>query len=256
MARFPFIFSLTLSILLISGAGWYRLSEKSSGEAVLLTVKDNISAQYAGEAYLGGESATSTLPGGTTLSEADLVARQLFSDYISLRSNGQVSPENLADLAEKYAVSLLQSDEITPVTLDQIKIVADSNERLVAYNQKISALRAKHVGAARISGSEFVDVFDESFINLMIRASLQYKLAAQDLASTEVPASLASNHVALINNYLSSSLRLSSMAKINEHPITALSAMKKQSENSMREEELISNIRVKLISRGLLNASL
>ena len=249
MNRSGIIFSIILSIVLIGGAIAIRTTRPTlSRDNAITTAGENVAAY---EDLFTEPGLATTTP--ETLTEVDWAGRQLLSDYLELKSTGQTTPENLRALAGQYAANFLQESSSALITQSQIKIISDTDENLQAYGEQIANLRAKHRSATGLSGynNEYSDVFSDDFIKMMVLISVQYKLAAEEILALGVPSSLAENHLSLINNYMSSSERLKSIAFIGEDPVSALSAMSEQSKNGEIEEGLIANIKVRLMSRGL-----
>lgn len=254
MNRLTVIFSIVLSLVLIVGALVIRMTGSDTSNPGIIAVKseDNLSSEDFFKDF--SQSATSSEKLTEKLTEVDYISRQMFSDYLQLKSTNQITKENLSTLAEQYADGLLEKNNHTPtVTQGQIKIMADTDTNLQNYGQKIAALIAKHGAATGLSkyGGVYSDVFSDDFIKLMVIISFQYRMAADELLSLEVPTSLAGNHLTLINNYLQSSKRFNSIAMIGADPVSALSAMNEQSKNSQTEEGLIANIKIRLMSKGL-----
>ena len=79
-----------------------------------------------------------------------------------------------------------------------------------------------------------------------------YKASADELLSLAVPFSLAENHLALINNHLSSATAMETLSRINDDPLIAYTAMTTQSKNSKEEANLIVEIQTALIANGVI----
>ena len=244
--------ALFISLALIVGAFWSRFYEKEPTVA-LIALNESGEAVKVGEMsvdeYLGFDSINEGV--AKNLNQPELLGQQLITEYLSLSSRNENTPENLNELGRRMADSILSNESVAVVVkLDQIKIVADSNENLLSYNQKLTQLRAKY---AALGGGmrEFEDIFDAEFKAAMSQISSLAANAAGELLTFSVPVSLAENHLRLINNHLSTSKASMAVSLVEENPVGALSGLGTLSKNSEEEEALISAVRVLLMSKGL-----
>jgi hypothetical protein len=249
--------ALFISLALVVGALWSRFSPQEAAVELIAINKDGETVkvgEMSVEEYLGfGETQTET---GQNLDETELLSRQLLSEYFSLSSRNENTSENFDALGKRLANSLLSSQKAAPTAkIEQIKVAADSNENLLSYNQKLLQLRAKY--ASQTGGNkEFESLFDGEFTEAMSKLSALYAAAAQELLGFSVPASLAENHLRLINNYLSTSHASLAVSQVEKNPVTALSALNTLSKNSEEEEALISIVKVVLMSKGLYSGNI
>lgn len=250
--------AVLLSVVLVVGATWFRFTSTQNPPAQLVVVAGSGELREINAEEFFALPAQGEVP-TTTLTQTDVVSRQLFSDYIGLKSSGQATPENLNRLAEQYANTMFAEEEAdAKVTLSQLNIVADSNQALIDYNQKVLAMRSKYESMIKslTVQSDFSDITDPLFIKFMLAVSTTYEQAVAELRKMAVPTSLAGNHLNLINNYFSSIKATRSISQIAENPISALAALSTQSKNSQEEEALVANIKVLLMSRGIYSNNL
>src|SRR3989344_4082732 len=145
MPRVRIVATLLFSIALIGVALWSRLARDANAPKNIAVVSntERLSNDFVyNEVFLKDISSASSTP----LSNTDLVARQLFSYFIDLTSRGQASPDNIQDLAERYAEGILNQGTTVAkkVTLNEISVVLDSEENLSAYSQSVNSILKKY----------------------------------------------------------------------------------------------------------------
>lgn len=248
--------AVLLSVVLVGGATWFRFVSPQTAPAQLVAVSSSDGLREINAEEFFRIPAEDAPP---ELTQTDVLSRQLFSDYIGLKSSGRATPENLNSLAEQYANTMFTEERVDAnVTLSQLNIVADSNQALIDYNQKVLAMRSKYESMIKslTVQSDFSDITDPLFIKFMLAVSTTYEQAVAELKKMPVPTSLANNHLDLINNYFSSIKATRSISQIEDNPISALAALSAQSKNSQEEEALVANIKVLLMSRGIYSNNL
>src|SRR5690242_6386098 len=92
------ILAIIFSAILIGGASFYRvLAQRSDTSSALVAVKNPDSNLFMMDESLQdlGDS-----PQNTELSRTDALSRELFADYINLKSEDKVTSQNVEKLAE------------------------------------------------------------------------------------------------------------------------------------------------------------
>ena len=257
MSRTRLTVALSISLVLIGGACWFRFVRIAPYSAQLVAVDDGIAEFSTEETFLKDiyDKKTSSTTPPAELSHTDLVGRQLFSDYIELASRGQTSSPELDALASKYAESVLKTDQFKTVESTQIITVVDSEENFLRYSQSISNLRGTNKALAEAqyykSGANN-NVDSPGFKSFMSAAGKLYRTSAEQLLSLEVPISLAENHRALANNYLGTALAMETLGNISADSLSAYAALNTQAKNSKEEGELLLNIQLALMANGVI----
>ncbi len=250
--------AICLSVVLIGGALWTRFSEPE--DIPSLTVVENSADRTAKPREISVEEffkiSTSTAP-EKPLDQNDLIGRQLFSEYVSLSSNGGATPANLESLAERYVNGLASLDlSIRAVDISVLKTIADSSGNISAYGQTINQLRAKYQKLASDSyaRNKFSGTESPAFSVFMAEVGGMYETHAENLINTPVPKSLAENHLNLINNYLSSAEAAGFIGAVESDPSTALAAINVFARNTNEETTLLANIQYAIITSGVYNS--
>jgi hypothetical protein len=196
-----------------------------------------------------GTSTTSA----ATITQTDMVSRQLVSDYLNLNAAGGSTLSNLTTLGSKYGDALAANPTVVSYDVSQTRVVADTPANILSYALTVFALRAKYetLSTQLLNGDTNIDTSDPRFKTLMLGLSHLFEEALPEFLNTPVPTSLAANHVALLNNYSSSAQATRIIANINEDPASVIAAFSIQANNSAEQEELFGNIRVAVIAQGL-----
>lgn len=256
MSRTKFIGALVVSVALVGTAIWFRFFSSSPVPGQLVAVQKI--GQPAGDAFLGNFFDTgASIPEITTTTpiQPGMVGRQLFSDYLALRSQNQVTPDNIDILADRYAKSIVNFEiSVEQVSLDQIIILPDSEKNLVAYGKTMANIRNKYknLTATQYSKSKITDINSQDFSTFMGSVAKLYKAAADEFLLIGVPSSLAENHLNLINNYLESVEIMDSFANLSKDPTRALAALNMYVKNSENESNLLSKIHTTLMANGII----
>ena len=168
MKRFQFIFSIVLSIVLIVGALWFRLSNTTTQKLDLAIVSDE--DRDISNKILAEKISSVDLSAGTStnrqLNQTDLISRALFSDYIDLVSTKQNSTKNITALAERYSNAINDSSIYTyDIKISELKVVADSNDSLIKYSNSISTMKKDYaILMSKLENQiQFKDVNDPKF---------------------------------------------------------------------------------------------
>ena len=260
MPRIRFIGALAISIALIGGAMWFRFVRIAPYTAQVISVSEVEPLSSEDSLLLTDFFSTETTlstTSTTTLSQTDLIGRQLFTDYMALKSQGELTPDDIKALAGKYAESIKNSDVSIPkANINQIIVLSDSEVNLAAYGNAITNIRNKYKNLvtteAQNSGGDITDTSSQAFSTFMGAVGKLYKSAADELLLVRVPTSLAQNHVDLINNYLESAEVMTSISGTAKDPIRAYATLSIYAQHSEKESELLLNIQKTLMANGII----
>lgn len=254
--------ALSISVALIGGAMWFRFGQTTYTSSNIVAV-DNLEPSLSNDAFLEDFLATSTLASTKTtstepLSQTDIIGRQLFSDYIALKSQGQVTPSNINALADKYAEGIINLNiSARQVSLNQIIVVLDSEENLAIYGNAVVNIRNKYKNlvTAQYGVGGVTDINSTAFSTFMSTVGKLYQSAANELLSIKIPLPLAKNHVDLVNNYLVTAEAMESISHFSDDPAQALASLNVRTKNAEEEVELFLNIQQTMMANGIILSS-
>lgn len=249
--------AVIFSLVLVFGALWVRSANAKDAknlEIALIaeeTKRQEQSASIARELSRDGDELVNENP--TPLTQTDLISRQLFSDYMSLSSNGQATPENLDNLASKYVDSIQKADTSKKITLVDLKVVDDSDLNFKSYGQAVFSIRSKYQNLIKqkTSGIVTLQPGTPQFGSFMKDVSSLYQSSAAEVENLPVPASFSINHLKLVNNYFSSSNAASQLIDISKDPMGAYAAINIQAKNAQEEIDILNSIQSALSSKGI-----
>ncbi len=258
MPSIRLIGALLLSLTLVGGAFWFRFSKTPPHSAELISVQ-GLSEFASDEAFLSDFIGTTTAPtrpfSTTTLSQTELVSRQIFTDYMSLKSRGEVSSEDLLSLADQYAAEIIRTDiSANEVTPNQILVAPDTVENFAAYGEAVTNIRQKYraLTSARYPGGQLTDINNKTFLSFLSESSILYKGAANELLLVRVPLSLSGNHLSLVNGYFENAEALKLFASTSKNPLEGYAAFNFFVKNIEREADLMLYIQRVLLANGII----
>ncbi|MEK7461452.1 MAG: hypothetical protein AAB586_00035 [Patescibacteria group bacterium] len=260
MSRVRFIAALVVSIALIGGAMWFRfvrIPPYTNRVASVSQVESSLPENDPLLADFFNTEASSSVTSTVELSQTELIGRQLFSDYLELKSQGQATPDNIDSFAANLAESIKNIDVSIPkVNSKQIIVVPESEVSLAAYSNTMTNIRNKYKNLvaiqARSGGDNLANTDSPAFSIFMNAAGKLYKAAADELLLVGVPTSLAPNHLDLINQYSENAVVMELVGNASKDPLQAYAALNIYIKNSGRESELLSNIQKVLMAHGII----
>lgn len=255
MKRNSLTLALCVSALLIIGATWFRVREQTRAAGNLIVVNGNAAETEQVDQFLAANvSATSTLSSTEDLNQTDLFGRQYVSNFLSLSMNGQATDQNIDTLADSFANSAVTLSTYMAITREGITTVDATKENLQSYGDAVSTIYNKYralAGQAIQKGGDLGSVESKNFASAMTALSKLSAQAAADLQKVPAPSSLANNHLALINNYLSNAEALGQLANIAKDPVSAYAALNTQAINGEAELALLATIKTTLLGQGI-----
>src|SRR3989338_452047 len=260
MLRVRFISALVISIALVGGALWFRFVRipPYANQAVSVSQVETFSSDsdplltdfFNTEASL---PATST----TALSQTDLIGRQLFTDYLALKSEGKTTPDDINAFAASLAESIKNVNlSIPKINPNQVIVLPESETNLATYGNTMTNIRNKYKNLVATqtgnSGGDITDTNSSAFSTFMSALGKLYKAAANELLLVGVPASLATNHINLINYYLETAEVMRLIGNTSKDSLQAYAALNIYIKNSGRESELLLNIQRTFMAHGII----
>jgi hypothetical protein len=256
--------ALSISVLLIGGATWFRLTRVVKASRNLIVENKTTTSNLSSAALSEADIQTTATPTNATTSESlnttDLVGRQFMTDYLGLASNGQVTDANVSKLVDNYATNISNLDSFRPFATADITVVPTSKDTLDAYSKKVTAVYTKyHALGMNITNSagDLSSTDSKNFAPTMLALSKLALSAAEELKAVPVPDSLSVDHLQLVNNGISSANALKAIGSINDDSVTAYAALNAQAQNASEATTILLDIQSKLLASGILfNAGL
>ena len=179
----------------------------------------------------------------STLTQTDILAREVFSGYIALKQNDVLGTQEQAKFIEKITANSLGIEpNIKYLTLNDLKISQDSSkESLQKYSielkqvfSNIPELRDDNLILKEALDSNSPEKLEEIKSNMVF-----YEKAIGDLIKIEIPSILQNKHLNLINSFKKITGNIEQMVQVFQDPILALVGAKEYY-NTLQEIALAS----------------
>ncbi len=252
--------ALSLSLVLIAFATWFRFSHSVRVSGENLTVINSKSATDSTtivDALLPATTTRAISSSDEKLTDTDLVVRQLFSDYVSLSANGQATQATLDSLGDKYASSIASLNKAETVFISDLKITGNSTETLTAYMKSLSAIYNKYhalLAAQPVKGKDYT-IFGPDLILLTKNYAKVYQDESTALRALPVPVAVSEDHLKLINLYLKRAWNMRAIANSDDDPADATAAIASESDMINDEQNLFLDIQKILNSNGIMTTN-
>ncbi len=249
--------ALFLSFALIGGATIFRLKADSKITYTVTTSSADKNANNEFKdfqvAYL--DSASENTASSTPLTQTDLIARQMFSDFIDLNSRGRATSENLNSLAKSYADNIVGlSLSFDSGYVPNFETVPNTPANLSAYGYSLMFTRKEHQKMVEENTSSLAP--DESLEKILANAATIikpiYESSVKDLEAMKVPEMLQEEHAALIKNHIASAKAMEALEQMPEDAIQGFSALAAQKKAFNEDVIIFSKIRDILASKGVI----
>jgi len=253
--RLNLALALSVALLLIGGAAWYRLSLTSSTSYNLAVVEPTLTNEDYDEitADFFGPKATSTTVSSEPLTNTDLIGRQLVLDYISIAANNGGTEADIAALANQYVEGIQTLNRVDTISYADIKTVSNTKSNFQNYSDAATQIYNEYEGilGGAAGNSEALNALGSALYSVTTTMSGAYTGLATKLKNLAVPASIAQSHVELVNIYLSSAVAMEAISNTENDPASAFAGLIMLKENSDREQRLLDQINQTLISNGI-----
>lgn len=169
----------------------------------------------------------------TTLTQTDILAREIFTGYVALKQNGTLGTEEQEIFIKKITSSNLEIEQdINYLTLNDIKIVYDSSkETLQKYADELKTVFSKNptLRDDNVILKESLDNEDPEILEEIKSNTVFYKSFIDSLIQLEVPNEIKNYHLNLINLFEQMIGDTKQMVLVFEDPILGLAGAKNYS---------------------------
>lgn len=140
----------------------------------------------------------------------------LFSQYITLKKEGLIKPEEGAQMIEQISKNAVEKSSLKPIYFkENLNIVVSTKESISAYAERLAQIALGHFTT--------IDLY-KNLANLtyLSKVAEEYKLYGQEASQMSVPDVFVDAHLALINQLNNTSVFFNSVVKGEEDPVTAM----------------------------------
>ncbi len=255
--RFRLTLALLLSLLLVVTASWSRFgTTKYVPSVATLEQMQTNDEYYSDESFVGDflkpNTASATLP-AESLSNTELIGRQLILDYIGLATSGQVTETNIATIANKYLEIIPKINKTQQISRSDIEIVPDTKSNFQNYADQLLKIHKEYADNINraYTGANSLKTLNPALYAFTLVFNVSYIDAANKLKSLPVPISLADLHLQLINSYFSSATSMKAVSETEQDSTAAFAGLIILNENLDKEDIILSEIGNILTTNGI-----
>lgn len=141
----------------------------------------------------------------TPISDNDALSRELLAVILSLSGSEQINDETVNSISEAIGQQLVVEEIPDKYTRDDLKIVVDTEDTIADYAANVILLYSIYEGADLGKEMTLISqgIANQNAIPLVAVRSMasSYRDLSNFMLLTEVPSTLYTNHLKIINNY-------------------------------------------------------
>ena len=237
---FRLVLALSISVLLIGVASWFRFGTTEYAQPNIVAIEQLGVGEGSYEDilhdFLEPKTASSTFPQGS-LSNTDLIGRQLILDYIGLAASGQATEANITALANEYVEKIPTLHKTGKIVSQDIKALPDTKTNIKNYSDELARVYKEHAEHINAVNANNLGTSNNIYTPFAESMAIIYKGTALKLKGFYVPLSLVPLHLELVNTHLSSAAAMNSIFETEKDPVTAFAGLITMSKNL--DEEVI-----------------
>lgn len=154
----------------------------------------------------------SSTPGSIT----DKTSIELFSQYLMLKKQGVLKPEDEAKLVDDLSKKVTEQSSLKPhYSIEDLQIVQSSKETLTVYGD-----RTAQVALTALSKMDMYKNLGDS--EYLLTLSKEYKTYADQMSQITVPVASQEAHLELINYLYQTSIFFETMVSADKDPLSSL----------------------------------
>ncbi|HEY6020220.1 MAG TPA: hypothetical protein VIY48_10050 [Candidatus Paceibacterota bacterium] len=187
----------------------------------------------------------------------DSVARSLFIKLTDAKAQGLGDDiPTQQQLVADATASLNAQATTSAFTKADLSSVAQNNDSLRAYGNKVMALFAQHskanASAVLVAAGQAVDYNDPKYLSTLPANEADYQALAQDLATVPVPATLVPLQVQLVNDLMTMGNAVGNMRALVSDPLRGLVGLQTFQSTSNEAARVLTTIANTLSKGGIL----
>lgn len=206
------------------------------------------------KASAGGNSSGTSGP----IESSEELSEQLFAEYVALKQSDQVNPVTIQQMTERLASSIKSDSQTTPYQESALSLFPDTdNAKLQSYANALMSIVTQHsqtyaAAQASFEGQPGTQGFSD---NMVFASNTYFKLAAE-IMRLEVPMGLAGAHTAYANSLQLSGSGLQKLSAMQTEPLQAVVGIQQHTAAQSAQSASISNIQSFMERNGILGFSL
>lgn len=178
---------------------------------------------------LARDSGANGEEGGGKLSENETLSREFFAIIMSLQESGNLNEESLDAVSETIGEKITATPIPDIYTSDMLSTIKNNPANNQAYYDSLSKLINKYdkqdVGRELTFISVGISTNDKGALLEAVKVAGAYKAFAQEAIKIQVPTTLASIHLSLLNNYEKTAMSIEEMSDVLDEPLKGMKAL-------------------------------
>lgn len=146
----------------------------------------------------------------------DKTSIELFSQYLNLKKQGLLKPEEGAQMIEEISKTAVKQASLKPIYFkENLNIVPSTKESISAYGERLAQIALEHYTTMEsYKNIRGIDYFS--------KISQEYKKYGENASSMSIPDVFANVHLTLINQLNNTAVFFDSIVKGEQDPVTAM----------------------------------
>jgi len=188
--------------------------------------------------------------------ETDAFARQLFASIVSLKSSGELTPENIQSLSNALLTEVTADDTGTLYAIKDLIIRPVSAESRAAYADGLVRISERYgkqpVVSVIVTAATALEKEDKTILEAILINAKLYKEMASELLALPVPEDIATEHLSMINSYIQISLGIRNIEQILDNPVVGLSGLVAHEQGQRKLAEITGKITTYFSANGII----
>lgn len=178
---------------------------------------------------LARDSNTSDSVQNGKLSENETLSREFFAIIMSLQESGNLNEESLDAVSQTIGEKITATPISDIYNINMLSTIKNNPANTQAYYNSLSKLINKYdqedLGRELTFISVGISTNDPGAIALAVKIAGSYRAFAKDALKIQVPTTLATIHLSLLNNYEKTAISIEDMSEVLDNPLNGMKAL-------------------------------
>lgn len=239
---------------------WHTDPNKADTDGNGISDGEQVKKQIENSNGAAGSGQTANSLDNSNQTKTDEFSKKFFAEYLTLKKAGDIDANAMQKLITN-SISQVDTTTHNTYTKKDIKTVPDTNIALArTYGNSLTIIREKYAAEYKknplgadstgLSAKSFSE--SQEFVSSLTKISALFKNMALDIKNLPVPLGLAETHLALINNYMTSSQSFKDLSDFKNDPVLALTGIQKYTVANKEEGDLLTDVAYYFLKNGII----
>lgn len=168
---------------------------------------------------------TEAIQDEASLTENDVLSRELFATIMSLQQSDSLNEESIQSVSEAIGENIIPGDIPDVYTKDMIKIGGTEADYYIAFKKIVDKYQDKNMGSELSFVAQGLENKDPQALYAAKTIAVFYREFGQALIKTPTPASFAATNLSLANNYEKVAQTIESFSNVLTDQIAGMRAL-------------------------------